>query len=345
MVGNHVTIGAVSPAAPESSPPQAGPGQAGAVLWWISDGKAGHRNQVRGLIEHIQGIVSSSVYQINAAGGPRMWWRLATGRFPEGDGLPDPHLILGAGHRTHLAVLAARRARGGRAVVLMKPSLPLRCFDLCLVPEHDGVRPRPNVILTRGALNAVRPSTTRLTDRGLILVGGPSAHHAWDGQLIVSQISEVLAAEPARHWRLTTSRRTPAGLVESLRSLGAANLEVIPVEQTDPEWVGRELAAASVVWVSEDSVSMIYEALTSGAAVGLLHLPRRRRRSGRVIRGLDALVKQGLAVPFDAWRQGRRLTPPSEPLAEAERCARIICERWLSGQPGSQGVGSAAHGG
>ena len=74
--------------------------------------------------------------------------------------LPTPDLLLGAGHHTHLSLLAARRIRGGKVVVLMRPSLPPGLFDLCLIPEHDAPPARPNVLATRGALNRIQPAAT-----------------------------------------------------------------------------------------------------------------------------------------------------------------------------------------
>ena len=300
---------------------------AAAVLWCIEDARPGHRNQLRGLLRRIEAVAPVHVHTIAIQSRAVAWWRWLTGRFPEGKDLPDPDLILGAGHGTHPAVLAARRARGGRAVILMRPSLPVRWFDLCLVPEHDGLRAGENIILTRGAINTVVPSGQQAADRGLILLGGPSSHHGWDDAAMVGQVRAVVTAEPGRKWKLTTSRRTPADIVPALRALPADNLEVIPVDQTEPGWVGRELEQASAVWVSEDSVSMVYEALTSGAAVGVLAVPR--RGTGRVVRGLDQLVSEGWVTTFDAWQEGQALQPPPTPLFEADRCARIICERWL----------------
>ena len=50
---------------------------------------------------------------------------LFIGRFLAWRDLPTPDIVLGAGHRTHLSLLAARRVHRGKAVVLMRPSLPL----------------------------------------------------------------------------------------------------------------------------------------------------------------------------------------------------------------------------
>ena len=253
------------------------------------------------------------------------WW--LAGIFPPGAGLPDPDLIVGAGHATHAALLAARRARGGRAVVLMRPSLPLAWFDLCVIPAHDRPPARPNVLVTRGPLNPLAPGERR-GEEGLVLVGGPSAHHGWDGAAVLAAIGEVLAREPGRPWTVTTSRRTPPEFAEALRAALAGRARVVPWQETGPGWLPERLARAAVAWVTEDSVSMAYEALSAGAAVGLLPVPR-RGRAGRVVRGIDELVAAGLAVRLADWLAGAALRPPAEPLDEAGRCADWILTRWF----------------
>ncbi|MEZ5574345.1 MAG: ELM1/GtrOC1 family putative glycosyltransferase [Candidatus Competibacteraceae bacterium] len=87
---------------------------------------------------------------------------------------------------------------GARAVVLMRPSLPLALFDLCLIPEHDTPPVRANVVLaTRGALNRIQPSSNLESRQGLLLIGGPSAHFGWDDAGLRAQIAAVLAADPS----------------------------------------------------------------------------------------------------------------------------------------------------
>ena len=68
---------------------------------------------------------------------------------------------------------------------------------------------------------------------------------------------------------------------------------------------------------------MIYEALTSGARVGLLPVPRLVRNS-RVLRGIDRLVADGFLTPYATWAETQRLVAPQETLRETERCAEII---------------------
>ena len=257
----------------------------------------------------------------------RALWQWLTGRFPAGERLLDPDLIVAAGHRSHLALLAARRARGGRAVVLMKPSLPMALFDLCIVPEHDAPPARDNLIATRGTLNRVRPGAqwgADAADEALVLLGGPSKGHRWEGARITRQLAELVEAHPERSWTVADSRRTPEGYLDTLVGLGVHRVSHASV---DGEWLPAQLARSAHVWVSEDSVNMVYEALTAGAAVGVLRLPR--IAEGRVTRGLDRLLADGSVVDFEAWRGGREPTSPTEPFDEAARCAGWIVEHWF----------------
>ena len=54
--------------------------------------------------------------------------------------LIKPDIAIGAGHKTHLYLLAIKRCFGAKIVVILKPSLPLKFFDLCVIPKHDDVK-------------------------------------------------------------------------------------------------------------------------------------------------------------------------------------------------------------
>ncbi len=292
-------------------------------LWRLLDGRRGHLTQIEGLTRALAERRKLDLHDLSA---PSRWTDLRywlSGRFPPGEGLPAPDLILAAGHQTHLAALAARRARGGRIVVLMKPSLPLSSFDLCLIPRHDAPPARANVIATRGVLTTVRPSERHDPTIGLILLGGPSRHHNWNTATILEQIRQIVAAQPQVRFRIGDSPRTPPETRQSLSAM--ESVQLIPWEQTEPGDIQRMMAAAGQVWVSEDSVSMLYESLGSGAPTGLLQVERRKQT--RVSRGVDQLVEEGIATPYSHWRTHRQLaTPPA--LDEAGRCADEILKRW-----------------
>lgn len=296
-------------------------------IWRFSDGKAGHDNQSLGLIAAL-----AALRPIHPVTLPPLPWSAAlralwSRRWPESAALPAPDLLIGAGHGTHLSLLAARRACGGRTIVLMRPTLPLAWFDLGLVPEHDALPSRPNVFITRGALNRIQPSSTLEPDRGLFLIGGPSSHFGWDSAALRGQIAAIVAADSTMHWTLTTSRRTPGNFLADWREVAGSRLTLVPVTQTDPDWLPAQLARSGQVWVSADSVSMIYEALTAGAAVGVLGVPR--QRPNRISRGVDHLAAEGWVTPFADWRRELTLRRPPGIFNEAERCARWIVEQWL----------------
>ena len=308
-----------------------------AIVWHFSDGKAGHVNQVRGLLAALAKLAPIETHVIEVGTGFRArlgaLWQWLRGSFPQGKSLPPPSLLVGAGSSTHLPLMAAKRAHGGRAIVLMKPNYPPRWFDLCIIPEHDGVgAAAANVIETRGVLNPIERSAMQRSDRGLILLGGPSKHHGWDDERIAQQVAAIIERDASVQWTLTTSRRTPASTLPRLRAISAANLTITPVDQTEKGWVAGQLKECSQAWVTEDSVSMVYESLTSGAAVGLIDVPRKGTAHGeaaRVLVGVQKLIAEGWVTPFEAWRKTGVMKRNDRALDEAARCAAIVRERLL----------------
>ena len=298
------------------------------TLWRLLDGKPGHEKQSLGLANALGRLTDCRRVDIPAParGASLAAWLL--GRFPGGEDYPAPDLILATGHATHLAALAARRARGGRIVLLMRPSLPTNWFDLCLIPEHDTPPRRSNIVVTQGVLNAVVPSDRHAPELGLILIGGQSPHYRWDDAEVIRQVRAVVDATPTVRWRLTDSRRTPSSFMTRLAEKSAgADLELLPHTATPPGWLEQALAESGQVWVTEDSVSMVYEALTAGGPVGLIRLPG--TRPTRVSRGIERLVADNRLTSFADWRQTRRLPQPPDRFDEARRCAQEILNIWF----------------
>ena len=299
------------------------------TIWLLGDGKPGHENQSLGLAEAIGRRVPCAIHRISIAGkkGPLARVKAA---IQASAGFPKPDLIIGSGHATHFALLWLARKHRAKSIVLMRPSLPMAWFGLCIVPAHDFTDggDRPNLIVTRGALNRVAsPDATERNGR-MILIGGPSSSHGWSGETLLAALAEITAHG---HWQLTDSRRTPAGFVDEIRKRLPA-VEVFPHQETPPDWLTGKLATAAEVWVTEDSVSMIYEALSSGASVGLLPVPRKQSTS-RVLRGLQLLIADGFLTPFAEREKSRRLKEPPAILREADRCAGEVISRIYPGKP------------
>lgn len=293
------------------------------LIWRLTDGKPGHMQQTLGLVRALSALSSCEVLDIDVAATPVGAIDFLLGRFTPGLAKKRPDLILGAGHATHFALLAARRAAGGRAVVLMKPSLPLFLFDLAIVPEHDDVPSHAKVIHSRGVLNPMHAGENK-PDSLLLLIGGPSKNVQWSDAAVLQQIEGVVAAiKPGATWRITDSRRTPESLRAQLKIKYGERLQ--PFSDCPPGWLAERLAVTETVWVSEDSVSMVYEALTAGCRVGLLRLPE-ADHNNRVMRGVDKLVSYGLVTTFNDWSHTHELKAPAR-FNEAERVARLVMER------------------
>lgn len=300
------------------------------IIWRFTDGKAGHENQSAGLV---QALGSKRQIEVHDLPAPHAMLSTVTGLirwFPWGDTLPDPDLLIGAGHATHAALLAARRARGGRSLVLMRPSLPTSWFDLCLIPTHDTPPNSANIIATHGVLNRIRPGAAKDPRKGLLLIGGPSRHHGWSNAQIIEQVSTILARTTDQRWLLTTSRRTPDDFIPTLRQqVTSERLDIVPFADTASDWLPTQLAWAGQVWVSADSVSMLYESLTAGAAVGVLDVPILSQ--DRVVRGVEQLQQDELVTAYQAWLARGELRAPKQIFNEAARCAQEIERRWLNG--------------
>ena len=136
-----------------------------------------------------------------------------------------------------------------------------------------------------------------------MLLGGISAHYRWDDRDLVDQVQMLASVRSDVNWRLTTSPRTPDGTLQLLREALSGNVEIVPFNEAPLDWLPGQLRQAGQVWVTPDSVSMLYEALTGGAAVGIFDLER--IGNGRVARGVEQLLGEGRVIGFAQWRAGQ----------------------------------------
>lgn len=292
----------------------------------ISDGKAGHRNQSLGLADALQRQVPDLVVEELAPLSRRqaLFRLLWPGRRRAGFAL-----LIGAGHGTHLSLLALGRRERCPTIVLMRPSLPGSCFDLRIEPRHDGGSESDDCWLSEGPLNRMRPARDRSGDQ-LMLVGGPSPHYRWNPQSMLEQIRSI--CDRGDRWVLSSSRRTPAEFMDHLDALALPGLTVHRAETLPAGWLAEQLPRSPRCWVSPDSASMVYEALSAGCAVGLFDMPA--LAGSRVADAITALDEGGWIRRFGDVFAGdgaeEPLRPPTRAFAEADRCARRILERgWL----------------
>ncbi|MBI4694188.1 MAG: mitochondrial fission ELM1 family protein [Gammaproteobacteria bacterium] len=297
-------------------------------MWRFRDGKAGHERQTAGLVQALGRLRATEVHDLPVAAIRHAAWAWLGGRCEAGRDLPDPDVIVGAGRGCEFPLLAARRARGGRSIYLMQPRLPCGFFDLCFVPHHDAPRAGPHCEPTEGVLNDVEPAPGPRGTTTLVLVGGPSRHHAWDEDAILKQLGSIVFGSRERELLITDSRRTPASTRSALASFVRPGVRYVPFAGTGPEWLRAQLAVVRAAWVTADSASMIFEALTAGIPVGVIAVAA--QRDDRISRLAPALAAAGRVTTLDGWLASGRLAAAGPPLAEAARAAALVVARWFS---------------
>ena len=295
------------------------------TIWRFSDGKAGHDSQSTGLVQALSGLTPCKQLDISVPSFINTLGCMIGVDYRATKHLSDPDLVIGAGHATHFPLLGTQKCRGGKTIVIMQPTLPTNWFDLCLTPVHDHPNSSENIILTYGALNTIKPGNGHRPDKGLILVGGPSKHYSWNSDDILDQIKSLVGTQ-SLDWALSDSPRTPTETRKALQSLSAGRVHYYPYNSTDKKWLTIQLGIAGSTWVSEDSISMIYEALTSGSAIGLLRVSPKHR--GRIQEAIKPLIEKGYLTRFESWRIHRKLVRKNGVFNEADRCARLVLDRF-----------------
>ncbi|MFC3153091.1 mitochondrial fission ELM1 family protein [Litoribrevibacter euphylliae] len=272
---------------------------------FVTDEKPGHKNQLLGLEQSLKlqvNIVSQwvSVSDVSVSWGDVLFKRLNL----QLSQVPD--IVVGAGSATHKLVLAIKRKFKCFSVLLMKPSLiPISCFDALVIPEHDNPPDKSSIYKSCGVLNKVRPRDPNYqpTRNGLILIGGQSKHFQWDSDSIWQQVRQIVSdTQDVDHWVLGDSRRTPQDfkdlvsqdmLSQDLLSPKLSEqLTYVRHDEVSSDWLPTQMAQSDRIWITPDSVSMVYEALTSGAETGVLEL--QAPKQGRIQAGLEKLINDGL---------------------------------------------------
>jgi len=291
------------------------------VLWQLSDKRRGHDRQSLGLSNALSKLITAETHIVTVESFKLL--NLLRRGFSPPQELPLPHLIIGAGHQCQNALVKAKKTAGGLSICLMKPSLPRAWFDLCIIPEHDKVSRRQNTIETKGVLNPVVSKIAPPLNNGVVLIGGPSRHHNWDANDLVSQIRTIIEDDSHTTWTIANSRRTPSGTANLIMNDPILKDKFFQIDDLPLNWIDQKIESCGRIWVTADSVSMIFEALSTKAKVGIIDVPAKRSdRLNTIAPNLQKLswVYHGAASP-DIHRPN---------LNEANRCAMTILKRWPS---------------
>jgi len=304
------------------------------IVWRFLDGKIGHEKQSLALVNSLN-------LEIKLLNIPITNLIITTFiNIKKLTKLSRPDLIIGVGHRVHLSILVAKFLFGGKSIVIMKPSIPVHWFDLCIIPNHDQYNGKGLVYRTNGALCDIKNKGPKKTNKALILIGGLSKDFIWNEDSVLKQIMQLVINNPNIRFELTTSRRTPKGFFLNLEILKTdldnlslkykENLKISYPKNQNKNWIKERMSEAKFAWITEDSISMISESLTAGQLVGIIKLSKNRlHKINKKINSLDILKKEGfIFYDFDGtYKNTNKLKNfPNQ----AEKCANWIKQNFIS---------------
>jgi mitochondrial fission protein ELM1 len=303
----------------------------------LLDGKPGHEKQTLGIIQALKKNFPVKVSRIKVA--RQSAWGFVCGmiclHLPcpglKKTGLENPDLIITTGSQTHQQALLYKKKHKIPAITCMAPDRIYRSqFDLCFVPVHDGFKQKGNIVNTVGPPNCSVNRGRHQENKGLMLLGGiDQKSHRWNSTDILKTIEEIIKQGPETEWLISSSPRTPDETILMLerQSLLHSNVSFFNYEDTQPGWVEQQYDNSSVVWVTADSVSMMFEALTAGCKVGIIPVDW-KKKNDKFERSVSFLVNNNFVLPYAAWVRQKGDWSGHGDLNEAQRCADLIIKRW-----------------
>ena len=200
----------------------------------------------------------------------------------------NPDVVVSAGSSLVPINLCVAKENLAKSTVLMRPSFPFNLFkyDLAVIPAHDrGLLPSGKFRI-QGALSGLDPENLEVSKKLLagslqdperirisLFLGGETRRYKFSLSEVEDLLEEVERASEklGGDFLVTTSRRTPEAVSQFLRKRlenhPRCQLCVIASEDSRPEVVPGMMALADFLIVTEDSLSMISEAVSSGKRV------------------------------------------------------------------------------
>ena len=308
----------------------------------LTDGKAGHIKQSLSLLEFLKTKklrVKETVLQVDYKSKYRDFLAhicaLSAGRFFLGHSrwleffLSEEvwnclakrffDIVISTGSRPAPINLIYARSLGAKSCVILKPNVPLSKFDLVILPEHDGIRGR-NVVNIKGALvRAPASGEYVLQGEKFFKLGDKKKISLFIGNFLDNQdkfiknlelfLKNVKKFSTKEDYGLlvTTSRRTHPSIERIVEAQlnGFSNTEALVIVSKNnwPFVVPTFLSLSDLVFVSNDSVSMISESLHGENNTVCVRLEEiRRKRHIRFFNSLEGGFINFLDYPYATFK-------------------------------------------
>lgn len=316
--------------------------------WVVSNGRAGTQNQALGLAQAMRAHLPLSI-SIKHIDIPKRWSLVPGALWPNPFNLlttrghllraPFPDIWVASGRESvPLTIAVKRQSLATFTVQTQNPHAPSNQFDLVVPPEHDKVRGK-NVFPIIGSPSCVNPaaierSAIELGDqfnelgkpRLAVLIGGENKKYKMDDKVmdqIIDHLQNII--QQGYNLIITNSRRTKHEHWELLRArLGGPNAYFVSNNEglKKGNIYPAFLAIVDGVIVTQDSVNMIGEAVSTGKPVYTLTL---KGSGGKFAHFHERLEKCGAVRPFkgtiESWTY--------DPIDETARAAAHVASCYL----------------
>lgn len=313
------------------------------TVWALLLPEAGFRSQVLGLAEAIGGNLVEKNIDL------RLPWSMLPSNlcpFPfwgldatlDQLNPPWPDVVIGCGRRTIPIALEIKRRSAGKtaAIYIQNPKASTPAFDLVVSMKHDD-QSGPNVMTVDTAIHRVtRAKLSAAADewkarigihpRPLIgvILGGRNRSFRFTDAVLNRAIANLtsLAKDNGASFIITPSRRTDLHVVERFKEFAQAMPNVTLWDGTGDNPYFGMLALCDGLIVTEDSVSMVSEAIASGKPVATIPL---EGHAPRHIAFIENLLEKGAITRFNGtFPLASPITLPDYTQLAAERVKRLL---------------------
>jgi mitochondrial fission protein ELM1 len=310
------------------------------LCWIITEGMMGTQNQCVALAQ-TAGFSDPVIKKVKL----RQPWKSFTPYLrafspaalaPDSDALngPWPDVIIASGRKAIAPSLWIKKQNKGKTVlvIVQSPVVKDKNFDLVVAPHHDNYQ-APNAIAVTGALSHLTaaklekayndfPQFAQLpSPRVAVLIGGTSRTHQFTPAVADRLIAQLKDLQQKGHGlMITASRRTPEDLSKKMQdALRAPGTDFWDGTGANP--FQGYMAHADVIIVTEDSVSMACEAISTGKPTYIIKL---EGGSPRFKRFHDYIVSKGYCRWFDGKVETWNYTKPADLENAAARIDQLL---------------------
>ena len=276
----------------------------------LSDGRPGHLNQSLGLVERLPvsfevcsvkyrtklcRLLALLLAQFEFKAEKLLKWLLSKESF-EGLKRQRPEIIVSTGsYCAPVNILLSNLFSAKKVVCMLPGGLSPEKFDLVILSLHDKVKVKnsENILTLLGAPNRINRDFLEQKARELkqkhsitksrvigVFIGGNSGQCELNEEPVRKMITSLkkYALETGSSVLVTSSRRTPEKvekvLKEELSEWSGCELLLLASESNENPVPGI-LGSADLIFVTEDSFSMVSEAASAGKPLIVLHVDRK----------------------------------------------------------------------